>query len=500
MSGWRAVVDIGSNSARLVVYRVGPEGQLEIWDDVRASLRLAQELDESGHLSDVAIDRAGRVLEDFLSISLGAGVPEPITIATSAVRDAANSAALVAEVRNRTGIEVDILSGDDEARLAFLGAVHGLPVEAGILLDLGGGSIELARFDIRKLIDTWTLPLGSLRVSDAFLRSDPPKGSEVALLEDHVSSLLAATDVGRLEAGESLVVTGGTARNLAKIAKHRSGYPVRRLHGYLIGERTLQDVTDEVLRRTTGRRRAIPGLNADRADSIAGGAIVLRRMASDLGAREMIVSGQGLREGLIYRDRDGWGLPETSNVRVASVRALADRFGTWDERIADRRAQLAEALLATLSPGTPPEISVAVREAAWLLDLGRSIDYYNRFDHTSAIILESDLAGLSHRDLALLSALVRLAGDEDVRFKNLRPLIEPEDRSWVEKGGAVIALADEIGRRVPSGALDHLGWEVQGKVLVIGPVPVGSWRTRGLTERFVKVFGLRLAVNEADER
>src|SRR5439155_13961326 len=165
------------------------------------------------------------------------------------------------------------------------------------------------------------------------------------------------------------------------------------------------ELSTVITSRPHARRKAIPGLNADRADSIIGGVLVAEATMEVLGAGDMTVTEQGLREGLVY-DTVRTPPPPTEEVRRMSVAALARRFTSWDPGRADRRERIAALLKQTMDPGADPEHEEILAHAAAILDIGRSIDYYRRYEHTADILTESDLAGFSHRDLALLAAVV----------------------------------------------------------------------------------------------
>ncbi|MFL5738358.1 MAG: hypothetical protein ACJ76P_13660 [Actinomycetota bacterium] len=493
-----AVIDIGSNSGRLVVFRRDPLHHLEVLDDARASLRLAREIPE-GILSRGAMDRTLRVLHDFMDIARTAHAAPVLAVATSAIRESSNAAEFVAEVRAEIGLDLQVIDGDAEARYAFLGAVHSLPIEHGMLLEVGGGSVEMTRFRERKLVRCWSFPLGALRVSDHFLLEDPPGASDVEALEAHVEDLLRQAGVPTLEADEVLIGTGGTIRNLAKVDRRRQVYPIRRLHGYELAYESLNEVLELLVERPAGRRARVPGLNADRTDSIAGGAVVVREIATTLGAESIIVSGQGLREGLVIEWAHGENPPEPSAVRKESVFSLASRFSYWDDAVARGRARITSDLLDVLEPRIPPELRELAEHAAVALDLGRSVDYYNLHEASAWILSTADLSGFSHRQLALLSALVRMVGNENVRLNPYRPLVDESDRPDLARASATLALADEIERRVGSVSIPALGWSLHSGRLELATTISGAWRPRALAARFKRAYGLRLAIPEVPE-
>jgi exopolyphosphatase/guanosine-5'-triphosphate,3'-diphosphate pyrophosphatase len=338
-----AVIDVGSNSGRIVVLRAGPGAYLEVVADGRAPLRLTRDLERGMVLSDEAIERTARTLRDFRALADGADAGRLVAIATSAVREASNADVLTERIREGAGIDVTVVDGDEEARLAFAGAVNGLPVYHGLVMDIGGGSLELTRFRHREPLASWTLPLGGLRLSDRFLQSDPPTDKEVDALREEVVTALEEAGIPPLGADERLVGTGGTVRNLAKIDRHARTYPIPRLHGYVLTRKRVAEAAEMLASRRASRRRQIAGLNADRADSIVGGALVAAGTMARADAAEVWVSGQGLREGVALAALGVGPLP-VEVVRRASVAAVASRFTSWDAERAPAGPHRAPAL------------------------------------------------------------------------------------------------------------------------------------------------------------
>jgi exopolyphosphatase/guanosine-5'-triphosphate,3'-diphosphate pyrophosphatase len=486
-----AVVDIGSNSGRMIVFRLREDQHLEVIEDARAPLRLARELGADGELGEAAIARTVEALHDFRAVADGAGARRIVAVATSAVRDAGDGKALVDRAR-AVGIPLHVIEGDLEARLGFLGAVHDLPVTGGLTMDVGGGSVELSRFADRRLERSWSLPLGSLRVSDRFLEHDPPTEKERARLAKHVAAELDAAEVPQLGEGESLVGIGGTVRNLAKIDLRRGDDPLPLLHGYELTDRRLSDIASDLAERSMKRRAQVSGLNPDRADTVVGGALVVQGIMARVGARTVLVSSRGLREGLALDafERD---VPPAPWVRTISVATLASRFATWDAGMADRRVQIAIRLFEVLDASAPLAVREMLEHAATLVDIGRAIDYYDRFEHAASIVVAADLAGFTRDGLAALATIVRRAAD-DGRDGPYVQLVEPGHRAAVERAAATLALAEELNRRVPRDAPAPVScaWRRDG-FEVVAPVPAG-WRPRGVAARFVEAFGRPLIV------
>src|SRR5262244_218676 len=170
------------------------------------------------------------------------------------MRDASNGLLFARRVQRELGIRITIIGGVVEARLGFNGAVRGLAVSNGLLFDVGGGSMQVTRFAQRRLRQAVSLPFGALRLSEQYLESDPPTGKQLRRLRDHIRDRLAKAGVGRLAAGDRLIGTGGTLRNLAKIDRQTRAYPIHSLHGYELSLDGLSDVVERLASTRMGRR------------------------------------------------------------------------------------------------------------------------------------------------------------------------------------------------------------------------------------------------------
>jgi exopolyphosphatase/guanosine-5'-triphosphate,3'-diphosphate pyrophosphatase len=485
------VIDIGSNSGRVVVFQRDTDGNLRALAGSRASLRLIEDVDRRGELTESTMARTTEALRDFKAIATGAGATRIVAVATAAMRDASNGALFAERLQRELGIHIDIISGADEARYGFTGAMRGLAVSSGLLFDVGGGSMELTRFDRRRREDDVTLPLGALRLSATFLEADPPKRAQLRRLRDHIHRHLAKARIKRLSSDDRLVGSGGTLRNLAKIDREARRYPIDSLHGYELPLDRLSDVVELLAGMKEKRRDRLPGLSAERADSIVGGAIAIQTLAEFVRAKHIIVSGQGMREGLALGLLGiPMGSPQT--VKEASLSSLVARFDSWTREVAARRASVAATLYRAIEPRGPVIVAGAVRHAAAVLDIGRAIDVVNRHKHVADILLTAELNGFTHAELALLYAVVRRAGD---RHADIRPFAAIGDvgPKLVERAAIILSLADEIEARCPRGQSIAIRSEVNRNVTLSIPV-LPSWLATDLDERFHRAFGRELII------
>jgi exopolyphosphatase / guanosine-5'-triphosphate,3'-diphosphate pyrophosphatase len=487
-----AIIDIGSNSGRVMVFERDTPSHLRLLAGSRAPLRLVHDVDERAQLSEATMARTMEALRDFRAIAAGMGATRVIAVATAAMRDAGNGSLFAQRVERELGIQIKIIGGLAEARYGFVGAVRGLEVSKGLLFDLGGGSLQLTRFAHRRLVDAVSLPFGALRLSEKFLDSDPPTGKQLRRLRDHVRTHLVKARVARLGSGDRLVGTGGTLRNLAKIDRQTRRYQIGRLHGYELSVDRLADVVDRLAATREKRRDEIPGLSADRADSIVGGAMAIQTLAEFVGANEILVSGQGVREGIaLGLLKIAIGSPEI--VKEGSLSSLVSRFDGWRPDAASRRRGVAAALQRALEPRAPASLALAVDHAARVLDIGRSVDVVNRHEHVADILLNTELNGFSHDELALVAAVVRRAGDRHAEVPSLASVRRVFDQGLLDRAAIIVALADEIEARCPRGRRIAVRCEIGRNVTLSVPL-LPSWLAKDLDKRFERAFGRSLIV------
>jgi exopolyphosphatase/guanosine-5'-triphosphate,3'-diphosphate pyrophosphatase len=222
--------------------------------------------------------------------------------------------------------------------------------------------------------------------------------------------------------------------------------------------------------------------------------MVVQTVLDAIGAPGMTVSGQGLREGIAFEELSA-ALPSTGAVRLASLIALASRFTTWNADRARRRARIAGALLDILCPQSDAEMQETLDHAATILDAGRSVDYYNRWEHAADIVLSADLRGFSHRSIALLAALISRAGRDRVSLRPYSALVDAADRQVIDRVAVVLVLADEVERRMAPGGnpVAALVERKRGGILLSLPIP-HDWQAADIADRFRRVFGRNLLV------
>jgi exopolyphosphatase/guanosine-5'-triphosphate,3'-diphosphate pyrophosphatase len=351
----------------------------------------------------------------------------------------------------------------------------------------------VTRVRARRLERAWSFPLGALRLSGRFLRSDPPAPGELRRLRRHVREVLAAGGVPSAS-GESVVGTGGTVRNLAKVDRHACGYPLTRVHGYVLPRAHVQRINALLAGRRQRKRDDVKGLSGERGDSIVGGGQAVEALLEALEAPALTVSGQGVREGLALSLLGGDALPSAAEVRAVSLASLCARFDGWEERPARRRTEVSRVLFSSLEGAG--ELGDALARAATLLDIGRTVDFFGRHAHAADILLATDLDGFTHREIALTAAVVRAAREDDAG-RDYRPLLSRQDRAGIVRAGVLLALADDLEERCPGEGPIPVAVSRRPGEVVLRVGGLLGWRPRRLRERFESAFGRDLVVQPA---
>jgi len=495
-----AILDLGSNTARLVLFEYQEGLRYALVDELREVVRLSEGMGEDNIIRAEAFERGLEALGTFRAYCDAAGVGEVCATATSAVRDAVNGEAFLRAARERAGLSLRILSGEEEAEYGALAVANSSTLEDGFVLDIGGGSAQLSRLERRHFQEGRSWPLGAVRLSEAFLKSDPPKKKEVRALVKHVQKALAGGLEGFGE-GRSLVGMGGTIRNLAKVQQKREGYPVDLLHGYVLKREALEEITDELLQKSAAERAEVPGLSADRADIIPAGALALREVMALAGVDGLTISAQGLREGLFYPYLLGEEPFLLVGVRAFSVRNLERHY--YDN--APHNAHVCKLSLSLFDQltglhGHGPFERGLLEAAAHLHDVGMAVSYNDHHKHGFYLVMSSALPGYSHREQALIALLVRYHRKGTPGDGGLGGVLEAGDPARVEKLGALLRLAEYLERskaqRVRDVRLHVAEGYMQLQALGEGiQVEVGEARAR--KDLFEKAYGVTLEVMAA---
>jgi len=297
-----AGIDIGTLTCRLLVADLAPGQSLKELRSERRILLLGEGVDQTKRLSSVAMDRVIHCLHEWRNVINGYHAEAVSVVATSAVRDAINRVEFLQRVKREAGFEVEIIPGEEEARRTLLGVRSGLPagVTDILALDIGGGSTEfiLDRPGQRPIVRS--IDIGVVRLCERLLHHDPPSDEEVHQAREWVArETKSAVDDMRDYRQATFVGTAGTITCLAAMAQKLPTFEPARIHNYVLRLETIRELEGTLLTRTKAERVGLPGLEKNREEAIAAGAIIIRTIMETLGQRECLVSDLGLREGVL---------------------------------------------------------------------------------------------------------------------------------------------------------------------------------------------------------
>jgi exopolyphosphatase/guanosine-5'-triphosphate,3'-diphosphate pyrophosphatase len=510
MSARRAVVDLGSNSFRLVIFQTGEGGWWKRTDVLTEMVRIGGELEPDGSMSAQRMAHALETLRVFAAFCATSGIhPGDVeAVATSAIRDATNGVEFVERAQRATGLAIRILPQDEEAWFSYVAAVNSTSLVDGVVLDLGGGSLELVEVRDRAATAIASWPLGSVRTTERFLPGDdgPAKPGAVAKLREHARRELESAPWLHGD-HQRMVGLGGSVRNLAAAACRAAELPLDSVQGFVLTPDALDTLVEELAGRSPADRDRVPGIKQGRGEVILGGAVVLQAVLEATGAPGIEVTEAGLREGIFLAGQLAPADPPlVPCVRRTSVRNLARQHGV-DLAHAEHIASLAHQLLEALpgaglpAPGEPE----LVEAAALLHDVGLAVDYDAHHKHSSYLILGAGLPGFTPREVALIASMARYHRKGTPSLGPLAPLCLPGDEELLLRGAALLRIAEQLERnrdqvvraarlrrREDDGAGG--GPEIVLELDADGDTSVARWGAERQSDLFARAFGAELTV------
>lgn len=496
------IIDLGSNTARMVVMQYQPHHSFKLVDEVQENVRLAHAVGDDNTLQPEPIEIALETLHMFASLGKALNVDQIVAVATSAVRDAANQAEFLTRVRDVTGLDMRVLSGEEEAYYGYLGVINSLDFSNGFVFDIGGGSVELSLVRGRGLVHSTSLPLGTVRLTERFFNGDTPTKAELKKLQKYLDNVLNDVAWFAPQPTMHLVGVGGTVRNLAKMDQAMQNYPLDKLHGYEIPYERVDMIATRLAKMSRSQRENLTGLNRDRADVIVAGVWLIRVLMQRSGASCLRVSGQGLRDGLFYEHfLAGSQPPITPNLRQLSVQNLAHLYNyhaIHAQKVCDLSLTMFDQLHALHGYGAWERELLA--SAAILHDIGVSINYYDHHKHSLYLILNAGLNGFNHRELVLIGLLTRFHRKGNVIDEGLGALLQSDDLDRVAKLAALLRIAEYL-ERAKSQVIQTVSCRIEKQRVIIEATSVGDatveiWDANRRTSLFRKAYGMEIEIVE----
>lgn len=401
-----AVIDIGSNSIRNVIFEVNNHGQYFERLNVKEVARLSSHITEDNQLSKSGIETLIETLNHFNQLNEHHEVKEILPVATAAIRNASNSDAILNEVRQATGMEIRLLSDYEEAFYGYSAIINSTYIEDGYSVDIGGGSMEVTYFKDRELVFYHSFPFGAVTLTKDFMKGDALTKDERKQLTTFLKKSFKEID-WLVPQDIPLVGVGGTARNLVRVEQTWSLFPLEGIHQYTIGADRLQDVVDELIQMPTKQLGRLDGLSKDRIDIIAPAVTAIAELAHYLKVPEFMMSNNGLREGLFYE----YYLQQHNRVRFGDVKEESFRHFENQYNVDPIRhhhlihmaRQIYTGLIETKTIKPKPYERGLLEGACRLAYVGEYIDHNNKSDHTFHLITTNDFKGMNNEDRLALA-------------------------------------------------------------------------------------------------
>ncbi len=503
-----AVIDLGSNSFRLVVFQSG-EGWWRRTDEIYEAVRIGEGLMATGRLGERPMERALATLDVFSHFCKASGLgPEEVDgVATSAIRDAENAEQFLVRARDRFALPIRVLSREQEAYYGYLAAVNSTTLRNGCVLDLGGGSMQLVRVRDRLAQESGSWRLGTVRMSERYLPPNgPAKRRQLEELQEHIVAELSSAPwlagAGSEPDGGRLVGIGGTIRNLAAAAQRAAGLPSNGVQGMVIGVDALDELVERLAALPAEERASVPGIKPARADLILAGALVVQGALRAGGFQAIEATEAGLREGVFFDRLLAPAQPPLfEDVRTASVLNMAAQYrvnvphtthvATLALGMFDELARLG------LHEGDPRE-----RELLWaacmLHDIGMSIDYDDHHKHSRYLIVNGGLPGFTPVETAIIAQAARYHRKGMPTPGPMAALFGEGDVERLNRCAALLRLAEDLERSrdqlVRGTDLDLDGPEVRLRLIAEGDPAVPRWAAGRERELFARAFHRELSV------
>lgn len=512
-----AAIDVGSNSIRLIVAETTGSGSYRVIDDEKEIARLGHGLEETGALDPANIERSVDAIARMKDIASGYGVERIRAIATAAVREATNGQTLIDLVAQRAGLDLVIISAEEEARLAHQSVANAFDLRAMTcaVVDIGGGSTEIVTSVDGVIGNVFTLPLGAVRLTERFGACDDATGRQYMAMRRYVSEQLRER-LPRTEPAPSLIFgSGGTFTTLASVSMQRSSDAGADMLPFTVGGHEMQrdevrHTLDWLRKMPVAERSGVAGLSTDRADIIVAGVLIIDKVMKRFGVNRLRVHDRGIRDGLLLSmvDELGLGRRPSDGAQVDRLRA-ARRFAAscrYEERHSEQVARLAVRLfddLAGLSGEAPADesdwrspINRELLEAAAVLhDVGYLINYSRHHKHSYHLIAHSDMPGYTNRQREIVANVARYHRRSHPKQKHAAyARLSREDQAIVRRLSALLRIADGLDRThtqsVGEVRAEVIGPRVVFRVTARDGAEVNIWGAERKADLFEEVFEL----------
>ncbi|MBR6737713.1 MAG: Ppx/GppA family phosphatase [Clostridia bacterium] len=469
------IIDLGSNTARLVIVEMLGDGHFVVIDQLKESVRLGQDMERDGFLQPSRVAETIKTLKMFRKLCDAYEIERIIAVATAAVRRAKNQRSFLDEIVATTGIKLKVLTAEEEATYVYRGVINTMDVSKGLIIEIGGGSTKVIYYNRRNLLHFETLPFGAVTLTELFA-SDNLSGEEQAKkIEEFITEQLSQIEwLKEIDPETQLIGCGGSFRNLCKIVKMKKKCQLPLIHNYVVETEEFVSVYEMLKSLDLDKKKRIKGISSKRADLLPSAFAVAHAFIKYLGFEKMTISACGLREGIMFN----YAVPMTvekpiSDVLTYSLQTLV-KYYKCNEKHCEQVVNLSVQLFKQMHVlhKFPRQALKILKVAAYLHDAGTSIKYYDYQKHTSYLILNSSLYGISQREIVLAALVVSNYKNDDFSMADLikyKEFISEEDVDLIRKLGIMLRIAVSLDRSMSS-SVESLSCDVLGDSVIMKTV------------------------------
>ncbi|MBQ2713049.1 MAG: Ppx/GppA family phosphatase [Clostridia bacterium] len=500
-----AIIDLGSNNARLVLVNILEGGSFVVFDELKESVRLGQDMERDGFLKPARVVQTIKTLKMFRKLCDAYKVDKIIAVGTAAVRRAKNQKGFLEEVYATCGFKIRVLSAEEEARLIYHGVINSMDIPKGLIFEIGGGSTKLVYYNRRNVLAYETLPFGAITLTDLFGSDGLRPEVQAQHIEEFFTEQLERIPwLKEVDPDVRLIGVGGSFRNVGKISRKVRKYPLEMCHNYVMTADEFTSIYDMIKVLDLDKKKKIKGLSSGRADILPCAMALIRSFLSYMSYDQLTISGSGLREGIMYN----YAVPSTvekpiSDVLGHSLNTLVRYFDAnipHVEHVSNLATQLFKQLRVLHK--FPRQYLKVLRVASMLHDSGMRMKFYGKHKHAGYIILNANLSGISHRDIVLSAFVATVAQKNDDTNYNewlkYRDLISENDFDAVKKLGCILRIAESLDRSMGSLVVglncDVLGDSVIMKTEVEGDASLEIKDALSAGPEFRRSFGKNLEI------
>lgn len=465
-----AIMDIGSNNARLNLVYIYDNGSYRIADQIKEPVRIISDMGHDNIIKPRRIQQLIKTIQLFKRLCAANGIEQMFSYCTAAVNRAANQRSFLDEIYATTQVQLEVLTGEKEGTLAFQGVINTMDMDNGLIMDIGGGTTQLIHFEKRDIKNVVSLPFGTVTLTELFGLADKVKQEQIDAIEEFYRNELKKVQWLDTVKGLPLVGVGGSFRNLGKIMRMKTKRDIGTLHNYAIRTKEIDSLYENMCKLDLDRRMKIKGLSNERADVFLAAFAAIKTTVKFIETEDVFISCCGLRDGVMFEQID----PQLATRPVQHVldSSLTNVLGLFQENVAhaENVAKLSMMMFEQLRQlhKLPNSYMKVIKTAATLHDIGTTVKYHDHHKHSFYMILNSNIYGLTHRE-HLLSAFVALAHRKNEIKKECQrysEMISNDDLLLIYRLAVLVRIAESFDRAM-DGIIESVSCDILGDSVIM---------------------------------